>query len=136
MNKRLFVASLPFNTTADDLKTLFAECGNVISAEIIMDRDSGKSKGFGFVEMETIEDVKKAITKFNDFDFGGRKLIVNIARPKEDHPRNSGGFRGRVFSGGFGKKRGFFGERREGGRGNFGRDRKNSGRGGFRSGRH
>lgn len=114
MNKRLFVAGLPFSTTGDELRDLFSAAGNVTSATIINDRETGRSKGFGFVEMETIEEVEAAIKKLNDTDFGGRKLVVAEAKPMEDRhdrPQRSGGF----------GKRGEFG-RREGGRGNFGRD--------------
>lgn len=134
MNKRLFVAGLPFSTTSDELKTLFVEFGNVVSATVITDRETGRSKGFGFVEMETEEETQKAMAGMNDTEFGGRKLIVNIARPKEDRPRRDG-FGGQRH-GGFGGPRKSFGRRREGGRGNFGRSSGNSDRGSFRGGRH
>lgn len=122
MNKRLFVAGLPFSTTDEELNNLFQGIGNVVSAVVIKDRETGRSKGFGFVEMETEEETNNAILKFNDSEFGGRKLIVNEAKPREDRPRENrsgyhqkpGGFRGQ------GKP---FGKRREGGRGNFGRGR-------------
>lgn len=122
MNKRLFVAGLPFSTTDEELKNLFLGVGSVVSANVIIDRDSGRSKGFGFVEMETPEEAQNAITKLNGSDFGGRTLVVNEARPQEERPkrdvRYGGGSRG-----GFRNRRQSFGERREGGRGNFGRDR-------------
>lgn len=123
MQKRLFVAGLPFSTTDEELKNLFGEIGNVISANIITDRDTGRSKGFGFVEMETEEEAGSAITKFNESEFGGRKLIVNEARPREERSRDDhrGGFRSGGFKGGFRGQRRSFGQRREGGRGNFGR---------------
>jgi len=130
MNKRLFVAGLPFSTTEDELKNLFAGIGNVVSATIITDRMTGRSKGFGFVEMETEEEAGNAISKLNDTDFGGRKIIVNEAKPMEERkPRPYGEFGGQRKS---------FGGRREGGRGSFGRDGgRDSGRtGGFRGGRH
>lgn len=133
MNKRLFVAGLPFSTTSDQLKPLFLECGNVISCTVITDRETGRSKGFGFVEMETDEEAQNAVTKLNNIEFGGRKLIVNIAKPREDRPKRFGDStykKSNSFRGGFKK----FGERREGGRGNFGRGSGNSSRGGFRSG--
>ena len=132
MNKRLFVAGLPFSSTQDELRDLFASVGNVVSTSIITDRETGRSKGFGFVEMETSEEASSAIAKLNDTDFGGRKLIVAEAKPMEerrDRPQG-GGFGGR--SGGFGKREDF--GRREGGRGNFGRSGKighRPGRGGF-----
>ena len=89
MNKRIFVAGLPFSTTDEELKNLFLSIGNVVSASVIKDRDSGRSKGFGFVEMENSEDLEKAIKTLNNTDFGGRKLVVNEARPREDRPRNN-----------------------------------------------
>jgi RNA recognition motif-containing protein len=124
MNKRLFVAGLPFSTTDEELRNLFAGVGLVVSARVIMDRDTGRSKGFGFVEMETPEEAATAIAKLNDTDFGGRKLIVAEAKPQEDkHDRFQ-------KSGGFGRKEDF--GRREGGRGSFGRDARG---GGHRPGR-
>lgn len=126
MNKRLFVAGLPFSTTDEELKNLFLGVGSVVSANVIIDRDSGKSKGFGFVEMENPEEAENAIAKLNGSDFGGRTLVVNEARPQEERPNR----------GGFGNRRQSFGKRREGGRNNFGRNGENSGRGGFAGGRY
>lgn len=123
MNKRLFVAGLPFTTKDDELKNLFQEVGNVVSAVIISDRETGRSKGFGFVEFETEEEAGNAIAKFNDFEFGGRKLIVTEAKPREERTQTGGRDRFRERSGGFRGQRRSFGERREGGRGNFGRNR-------------
>ena len=120
MNKRLFVASLPFSCDETGLKNLFAPFGNVLSAKIITDRDTGMSKGFGFVEMENEEDALKAITTLNDSDLEGRKIAVAEAKPMEPkHDR----FEKR---GGFGYKKGSparrtYGARREGGHGGFGR---------------
>ncbi len=122
MNKRLFVAGLPFSTSAEELRDLFAQVGTVVASNIIKDRETDRSKGFGFVEMETSEEASAAIAKFSDSDFGGRKLIVAEAKPKEEK-------RDRFQDGGFGKRDNF--GRREGGRGNFGR----SGKGGHRPGR-
>ncbi len=116
MNKRLFVAGLPFSTTEEELKTLFAEVGLVVSVKIIVDRETGRSKGFGFVEMETPEGATAATSKLNGSDFGGRKLVVSEARPMEerkDKVYGGGGFSPRGRSG--------FEGRREGGRGSFGR---------------
>jgi cold-inducible RNA-binding protein len=118
MNKRLFVAGLPFTTTDEELKTLFEGVGVVVSSKIIIDRETGRSKGFGFVEMNTPEEASTAITKLNETDFGGRKLIVAEAKPMEEG-------RGRPQSGGFGKREDF--GRREGGRGAFGRNDSKSG---------
>lgn len=132
MNKRLFVAGLPFTSTQDDLKTLFSGVGTVVSATVINDRDTGKSKGFGFVEMNIPEEADAAIKKLNGTDFGGRKLIVAEARPMEerrDRPQTGGGFGG-GSRGGFGKRETF--GRREGGHSSFGRS---SGREGHRPGR-
>ena len=130
MNKRLFVAGLPFTTTDEELKNLFQGIGTVFSAVVIKDRDTGESKGFGFVEMETDEEAQNAISKLHDTEFGGRKLVVSIAKPREER---SQGDRRRFSSkpGGFRGQRKAFGERREGGRGNFGRDGRGGGRRGF-----
>ncbi len=97
MAKKLYVGGLPYSTTEDELRDAFAGAGSVTSASIIMDRMSGRSKGFGFVEMSTDEEAQKAIDEMNGKDFGGRTLTVNEARPMEDRPRNSGG-----GSGGYG----------------------------------
>ena len=127
MNKRLFVAGLPFSTTEEELKTLFAEVGTVVSAKVIIDRDTGRSKGFGFVEMSTPEEASAAITKLNGSDYGGRKLVVSEARPMEER-------KDRFYGGGFSQRgRSDFGGRREGGRGSFGRgDGRGPRRGGYR----
>ncbi len=84
MAKRLFVGGLPYSSTEAELQELFSEIGTVISCVIITDRDSGRSKGFGFVEMENDEEAQKAIDTLNGKDFGGRTINVNEARPKED----------------------------------------------------
>ena len=86
MAKKLYVGGLPYSTTEDELRDAFAGAGNVSSATIIMDRMSGRSKGFGFVEMSTDEDAQKAIDMMNGKDFGGRTLTVNEARPMEEAP--------------------------------------------------
>lgn len=82
MAYKLFVGGLPFSTTQEELETAFAECGAVTSAVVITDRDTGRSKGFGFVEFENDEDGKKAVETFNGKEFGGRTITVNEARPK------------------------------------------------------
>ena len=92
MNKKLYVGNLPYTTTADDLKAMFAEVGTVESSAVITDKFSGRSKGFGFVEMSSAEEAEKAIQSFNQKEIGGRKLTVNIAKPKED--RGAGNFGG------------------------------------------
>ena len=127
MNKRLFVAGLPFNSTTDEIKALFAQMGTVVSANIITDKFTGQSKGFGFVEMTTDEEANTAIVKLNGTDFGGRKIVVAEAKPMEKRDFSSGGRPafgqgGSRGGGGFGGKKQSFG-RREGGRGSFGRNR-------------
>ena len=81
MEKKLYVGGLSYNTTEDTLKDLFSQAGTVSSVAIIMDRVSGRSKGFGFVEMSTEEEAKKAIEMFNGKDLDGRNVTVNEARP-------------------------------------------------------
>ncbi len=87
MAKKLYVGGLPYKTTDDELRDLFSKAGTVASATIIMDKMTGRSKGFGFVEMESDEEANSAIDMFNGQDFGGRNILVNEARPKEDRPR-------------------------------------------------
>ena len=87
--KKLFVGSLPFATKEDKLKDLFSGVGTVESAIIIMDKMTGRSKGFGFVEMSSEEEAQKAVETLNGADLGGRNIVVNIARPKEDRPQRS-----------------------------------------------
>jgi RNA recognition motif-containing protein len=90
MDKRLFVAGLPFSFNDQSLADLFAQCGKVVSANVIIDRDTGRSKGFGFVEMTTSEEAQAAIAKLNNFDVEGRKIVVNVARPREERPQSGG----------------------------------------------
>ena|ERR1043165_3004590 len=107
MSKRLFVGNLSYQTTESDLTTLFEQAGEVESASIITDRDSGRSKGFAFVEMDS-EAADKAITQFNGTELNGRALTVNEARPREDRSGGRGGNNGgrRNFGGGGGRDRG------------------------------
>ena len=91
MAYKLFVGGLPFSTTQEELEAAFAEHGAVESATIITDRDTGRSKGFGFVEFANDEDGKKAAEAFNGKEFGGRTITVNEARPKEDRGSGGGG---------------------------------------------
>lgn len=91
--KKLYVGNLPYSTTNDDLKQLFAAAGAVATASVIIDKMSGRSKGFGFVEFENDAEADKAIEMFNGKDMGGRPLTVNEARPMQ--PR-TGGFGGRA----------------------------------------
>ncbi len=95
MAKKLYVGSLPYSTTDDSLKQAFSAAGTVTSASVIMDKMSGRSKGFGFVEMSSDEEANKAIEMFNGKDFEGRAIVVNEARPLAPRPpRTGGGFGG------------------------------------------
>ncbi len=89
MAKKLFVGGISYETMEDTLKDLFKEAGTVESANIIIDKMSGRSKGFGFVEMSTEEEAKKAIEMFNGKELDGRSLIVSEARPMEERPRRN-----------------------------------------------
>ncbi|MBM4303696.1 MAG: RNA-binding protein [Deltaproteobacteria bacterium] len=113
MEKKLYVGNLSYTVTDTSLQDLFSQAGEVTSARIITDRASGRSKGFGFVEMASEDAAQSAIDKFNGQEFEGRKLTVNEARPME--PRSGGGG-GRGGFGGGGGRGGFGG----GGRGGFG----------------
>ncbi|MDB5185924.1 MAG: rbpA [Candidatus Saccharibacteria bacterium] len=91
MASKLFVGSLPYTTTSDDLQQLFAQFGTVASAVVINDRDTGRSKGFGFVEFDNDDDAKAAIKQLDGSDLDGRRIVVNEAKPREDKPRGGGG---------------------------------------------
>lgn len=110
MSMKLYVGNLAFQTSSEDLHTLFAQAGSVQSASIIEDRDTGRSRGFGFVEMSSSDEGHAAIQQFNGKEINGRSLKVNEAKPRENSGGRSGG-----RSGGFGSR--------------------NSGRGGFSGGR-
>ena len=86
MAVKLYVGNLPYSTTDADLNETFAQYGTIVSATVIMDRESGRSKGFGFVEFEADDAAKAAIEALNGKEFGGRNLVVNEARPREDRP--------------------------------------------------
>ena len=90
MSKRLFVGNLPFQTTEDELREAFSKVGAVESAAVITDKFSGRSRGFGFVEMTNDAEADKAVETLNGFDLGGRQIVVNEARPM----RQDGGFGG------------------------------------------
>jgi len=98
MAKRLYVGNLPYSTNESELKDMFSAAGTVSSATVITDKFSGRSKGFGFVEMSSDSEADAAIEKFNGQDIGGRKLTVNEARPREEGGNRFGG---RGFGGGF-----------------------------------
>lgn len=91
-NKKLFVGNLPWSINNDSLRDLFASVGEVVEAMVITDRMSGRSKGFGFVTFATEEAAQAAVAQLNEKEVDGRKIIVNVARPKEERPRD-GGFR-------------------------------------------
>lgn len=140
-NNRLFVAGLPFSSTEEEIKKLFSSVGNVVSVSIILDRETNRSKGFGFVEMEKQEEATAAIEKLNNTEFGGRNLVVALAKPQEKRefkPRfgnNRGGNR-------FSEDRGSSDRRPSFGRNRFSRSsnsrggfsRNNNSRGGQRNG--
>lgn len=117
MAKKLYVGGLPYTTTNEELKDVFSKAGEVSSATVIIDKMSGRSRGFGFVEMTNDADADKAIEMFNDKELGGRKILVNEARPMEDRPKREGGFGGGSRGGFGGGNRGGFGG---GSRGGFG----------------
>jgi RNA recognition motif-containing protein len=109
MAKKLYVGGLPYATTDTELRDAFSQAGTVESAVIIMDKMSGRSKGFGFVEMSSDSEAQAAIEQWNGKDFGGRTLTVNEARPMEERPRRdarSGGGYGGNGGGGYGGGRG------------------------------
>ena len=122
MSNKLFVGNLSFQTTENDLQDAFAQHGTVVEANLMMDRMSGRPRGFGFVTMSTAEEAEKAIEALNGKDLGGRALTVNVARPREERTGGGGGGGGRGYGGGGG---GGGGGRRDygGGGGGGGRDR-------------
>ena len=93
MSMKLYVGNLSFETTSNDLQTLFAQAGTVESVSLIEDRETGRSRGFGFVEMQTKEEGAAAIKQFNGKDVGGRALNVNEAKPRENRSGGNGGSR-------------------------------------------
>ncbi|OGV64155.1 MAG: RNA-binding protein [Lentisphaerae bacterium RIFOXYC12_FULL_60_16] len=123
MATKLYVGNLSFGTTEDDLRALFQACGAVTSCSMIIDKFTGKSRGFAFVEMSSPAEAAKAIAELHGKDLDGRPLTVNEAKPREDRPR-SGGFGG--GGGGFGGGGGGFG----GGGGGGGRGGRGGGGGG------
>jgi RNA recognition motif-containing protein len=104
VGKKLYVGNLSYNTGDSELQNMFEEYGTVQSAQVIMDRDTGRSKGFGFVEMGSDQEAQAAITGLNGKEAGGRSLTVNEARPREDRGRG-----GRGGYGGGGRERGGYG---------------------------
>ncbi|HEX7633122.1 MAG TPA: RNA-binding protein [Candidatus Saccharimonadales bacterium] len=94
MATKLFVGSLAWATNDDSLKDFFSQAGTVVSASVIIDRDTNRSKGFGFVEMSSDEEAKAAVDQLNGKDLDGRAIVVSEARPREERPRGGGGFGG------------------------------------------
>lgn len=107
MDVKLYVGNLSYTTTEDGLRALFSEVGTVASVALIKDRDSGRSKGFAFVEMGNQTEAQAAIAKFNGYSLDGRELKISIARPREERPRGGFGDRG----GGYGNRGGGYGNR-------------------------
>lgn len=112
MSMKLYVGNLSFQTSSDDLQQLFAQAGTVESSSVVEDRETGRSRGFGFVEMSSTEEGKAAIEQFNGKEVNGRNLTVNEAKPREDRgPRGGGGGGGRGGYGGGGGRNGGGGSR-------------------------
>lgn len=105
MSTKLYVGSLPYSTTEQQLQELFSQYGTVQSAKVITDRYTGQSRGFGFVEMATGEEAQKAIAALNGSTLGGRTLVVNEARPQEKRPYGGGGGGSAGTGGGGGSER-------------------------------
>ena len=135
MGSKLYVGNLSYNTNSSDLEQLFAQHGAVQSAEIIADRDTGRSKGFGFVQMGSDEEAQAAIAALNGQEVDGRALTVNEAKPREDRPRTGGGGGRGGFGGGGGGSRGGYGGGGGGGGGRGGYSGGSGGGGGGRGGR-
>ena len=113
MGNKLYVGNLPYSVRDGDLEQSFGQFGSVTSAKVMMERDTSRSKGFGFVEMGSDAEAQAAIEGMNGAPLGGRSLVVNEARPMEPRPPRTGGFGGRDGGGGYG------GGGREGGGGGF-----------------
>ena len=109
MSTKLYVGNLSFRVTSDDLQEHFATAGEVASANVVMDRETGRSRGFGFVEMASEDAANNAIAQFNGQDYDGRNMVVNEARPRDDSRGGGGGGRGGRgggYGGGGGRDRG------------------------------
>lgn len=139
---RIYVGNLPFSTTEDELREFFGQHGSVTSAAIVIDRDTGRPRGFGFVEMANDEEAKQAIAATNGQQLGGRPLVVNEAKPREAGSGGRGGFGGGGrggFGGGGGGRGGFGGGGGGyggggGGRGGYGGGGRGGDRGGYERG--
>ncbi len=114
MNNKLFVGNLAFSTTQNDLQDAFAAFGTVMEVNLMLDRETGKSRGFAFVTMSSAEEAQSAIEGLHGKNVGGRDLTVNVARPREERPSGGGGgYRGGGGGGGYRGGGGGGGERRE-----------------------
>ncbi len=102
----IYVANIPFKASEDELKGLFEQHGEVTSVKIILDKETNRSRGFGFVEMADNDSAKQAINELNGYNFLGKDLVVNEARPKTDSPRSGGGGFNRGGGGGYGNRGG------------------------------
>ena len=131
MGNKLYVGNLAYSVRDEELQQAFSQFGSVTSAKVMMDRDTGRSKGFGFVEMGSDSEAQSAIEGMNGQPLSGRAIVVNEARPREERP---GGFRGPYGGGGGGGGGGFGGGRREGGGGGYGGGGGRSGGGGYGGG--
>jgi cold-inducible RNA-binding protein len=131
MGNKLYVGNLPYSFRDEDLQQAFAPHGTVSSAKVMMERDTGRSKGFGFVEMGSDAEAQAAINALNGQQFGGRGLVVNEARPMEPRPPRSGGFGGGAGGGGYGGG----GRSGGGGGGGYGGGGRSGGGGGYGGGR-
>ena len=134
MGNKLYVGNLPYSVRDGDLEQAFGQFGAVTSAKVMMERDTGRSKGFGFVEMGSDAEAQAVINGMNGQPLGGRSIVVNEARPMEPRPPRSGGFGGGGGYGGGGRSGGGYGGGREGGGGGYGGGREGGG-GGYGGGR-
>ncbi|MGV8827842.1 MAG: RNA recognition motif domain-containing protein [Breznakibacter sp.] len=125
----IYISNLSFDVTDKDLNDIFSDYGVVTSAKVIMDRETGRSRGFGFVEMTSDEEARKAIAELDQAEYVGKTIRVNEARPKTDRPRTGGGFSGGGNRGG-GSRGGFSGGGNRGGNreGGYNSERKSSNR--------
>ena len=134
MGNKLYVGNLPYSVRDNDLEQSFSQFGAVTSAKVMMERDTGRSKGFGFVEMGSDAEAQAAIEGMNGAPLGGRNLVVNEARPMEPRPPRSGGFGGGFGGGREGGGGGFRSPYGGGGNGGGRREGGGGGRGGFGGG--
>lgn len=104
MTKRLYVGNLPYSATEAQIRQLFSQAGEITGVTLITDRETGRSKGFGFVEMASDDEAQEAIKRFNGYSMNNRNLTVNEARPREERPRSGG------YNGGDGRRGGGYGD--------------------------